>query len=238
MIISIPIPEGTKCLLKIGTAVDLGQDFLEIENKVSVTIPLAKKFNIPAKDIFKHIKKFVGEPLTKGEILAVKKGFFTTTKILSEYEGTIKEIDHHEGHLVIETSTGEKNKLPAYFKGEIESINKSELKIKVKTGKEYPLKKTSGNFGGKAIYIEDSGVNSITADCNTAIGIAESFTSYSQSKTEALGIDGYISLNTLPEETRLPHAQIKQINDFKKIFEHKLNYCIINEKKSTIIFYQ
>lgn len=237
MIISIAIPEHAKCLLKNGSNVDIGTPFLEFSTQSLVNIPLAKKLKIHPASIFKYIKKFVGEPLKKGEVLALKKGFFSSTKILSEYDGIIKEIDHDDGQLLIEIENNEKKKTLAYFKGEVEEINKYELQLKVKTGKEYLTKKTTGNFGGQTMYLKDSDDKTITAECNNSICVVESPTSYTQSKTEALGINGFITLNSLPEETNLPNALFKQISDIKKVMEYKLPYCIVNEKKGTITFY-
>lgn len=238
MIILIPIPEHSKCSLKNGQNIDIGDPYIEFFTQSLIDIPLAKKLKIPPASIFKYIKKFVGESLKKSEVLAIKKGFFSSTKILSEYDGIIKEIDHNNGQLIIEVEGSDKKKVPSYFKGEIISISKNEIQLKVKSGKEYDLKNSVGDFGGKTMYLTNSDVNSITAECSTSICIAESLTSYIQSKTEALGVDGFVTLNSLPEKTNLPAALFKQIQDLKKVFEYKLPYCIVNGKKGTITFYQ
>lgn len=238
MLISIPIPENAKCLLKSGTLVDIGTPYLEYKTTSSTSIPIAKKLNISPLNIFKYIKKFVGETLKKGDVIAYKKGFFTSTKIISDYDGIIKEIDHNEGFFIIDIDDGTKKQELAYFKGEVEELTKKEANIKIKSGKEFPIKKSSGSFGGKTIYFDRLKNDEVNADCDNSICVIELATPYIQSKTEALGIHGFVTLNKLPEETDLPNALLKQIEDVKKIMELKLPYCIINEKKGTIIFYQ
>jgi hypothetical protein len=238
MLINIPIPDNAKCLLKNGDKVDIGTPYLEYKTTSSVSIPIAKKLGISPTSIFKHIKKFVGEPLKKGDIVASKKGLFTSVKIMSEYDGVLKEIDHNEGIFIIDIDDGTNKKDLSYFKGEVETINKKEIQIKVKSAKEYPLKQSTGNFGGKTIYITNIKSIEINTDCDNSICVAESISTYVQSKTEALGIHGYVTLNKLPEETELPNVLLKQIDHMKKIFELKLPYCIIDEKKGIIVFYQ
>lgn len=238
MIISIPIPDNAKCLLKNGQTIDINQPFVEYSTITSISIPLSQKLQISSGDIFKYIVKFVGENIKKGEALAIKKGFFSSTKILSEYDGIIKEIDHNNGLCVIDVEKGEKKNILSYFKGEVTEINKKELHLKVKNPHEYLLKESTGNFGGKTIYLKNYSEKAITTqNCNT-VCIAETITPYFQSKTEALGIDGYVSLNKLSENTSLPNALFKQIADIKKAIEQNFPYCIIDKKKSIIIFYQ
>jgi len=53
-----------------------------------------------------------------------------------------------------------------------------------------------------------------------------------------LGGIGFITLTRLPEQSSKPQAQIKIIEDFKKVLTLKYPYCLVNKKDSKIYFYQ
>lgn len=238
MIISIPIPDKSKCLIKIGDKVNFDTPFYEQSSSKSVTIEVSKRLNISSSTIFHHLKKLVGDSIKKGEVLAAKKGFLTTIKIISEFDGIIKEIDHNKGICVLSVEEQKYSKTTAFFKGEAHNIDSHTIQIKVKSGKEFPLKKSDESFGGKTLYLDKNNEQTINSDCDNHVCISESITLYAQTKTEALGINGFITLSSLPNSTSLPFSQIKNIEDMKKIFQYAFPYCIILKEKSTIIFYE
>jgi hypothetical protein len=238
MLIAITIPENAKCLLKSGQNVEFDTDFLENKVENEIEIPISKKIGIPPAKIFRHLQKFVGENITKGEILAVKKDLFSSRTIICDYDGVVKEVDHEEGRVVLLTNTGQKDTVKAYFKGQVNEINKNTVVIKVGEGKEFELKKTTGSFGGEVCYFNRKENESLKAEqVANKVVVAEAIDSYFQSKAEALGACGYVSLMKLTDSTALPHAVIKSLDDFKKIVSLKHPYCLIEAKNSKIYFY-
>ncbi|MBI4225484.1 hypothetical protein HY612_00015 [Candidatus Roizmanbacteria bacterium] len=238
MIITLFIPDDAKCLLKPGQDVDFNASFYEEKSRSEVNIAVSKKLHIPSDKIFKYLKKFVGDQINKGEVLAEKKSLIKSYFIISEYTGIIKEINHHDGNVIISTSKPQDNQVGAFFKGEVLEILKNQLKIKVGETKEFNLKQASENFGGRTFYLDDASKPISAPQASNKIMVIESITTYLKTKAEALGIKGFITLKSPPQDSDVPKAQIKNIEDFKKILQINLPYCLIDKQYSKIYFYK
>ena len=238
MILTISIPDNSKCLLQPGQKVD--HDTLFLENKISSeeSIVIAKRLHIPSDKIFKYLKKFVGDTVNKGEILAEKKSLITTLSILSDFSGIIKEINHNDGNVIVSTITPQSKQIKAYFKGEVFELEKNQLKIKVEKVQEFDLKQVTANFGGETFYLKDASKPISDPQTSNKIMVIESITPYLKTKAEALGIRGFVTLKKLSQDSNLPHAQIKNIEDFKKILHLNFPYCLIDKQYSKIYFYK
>lgn len=237
MLITIPLSISDHCLLKEGQAVDFEAPFLQKKIESEINISIAKNLNVSSQKIFHYLKKFVGESIEKGEILAINKGIFTTKKIVSKYSGLIKEINHSDGSITILSKTEAEDTVNSYFKGKVDKIKKNELSIEVNKGEQFPVKNISQNFGGRTFYSDEkSDFNS--ENIFNSIVICENITSYYKAKAEALGCRGFLSLSKLTEDSGIPCAQLKNINDYKKIAKTKFTYCTILSNSSIIYFYQ
>lgn len=238
MVFSVHIPDGVKLLIKQGQHADFTTPLYEIAKQEDFDIQIAQKLGVPPNTIFRYLKKFVGEEIKKGDTLATKKTFFSTKKIQSDAEGLIKEINHSYGSLRISASSTVKNQTKAFFKGEITEINDGTIRIKVKEGISYPIKKTNGQFGGAVFYVTRTTENALSAEtCNMKIVVAESITPYTLSKCEALGVIGIILLQNPISEISLPVAQMKMIEDMKEIMKRRFSCCAVDEESGTITFY-
>lgn len=238
MIISVSIPPGSQIKVKAGEQIDLKTTLFESTANADHSVAIAQKLGVPASKIFRYLKKFVGEEVKKDEVLAVKKGLLSTKRIVSDYEGKIKEIDHSEGQLII-TAKGKKNTVYAQIVGEVAELKKNEIIIKVQEGKGFNLKKASNDFGGETFYwkgLESGSISNL--EIADKVLVAEAVSSYAQSKMEALDIVGYVLLNKLPEETALPFCQIKTIEELSSIMKHIYPYCYVDSKLGKIIFYK
>ncbi|EKE13986.1 MAG: hypothetical protein ACD_12C00724G0008 [uncultured bacterium] len=237
MLINIPLSVSDHCLLKEGQTVDFETPFLQKKVEEEINISIAKNLSVPPEKIFHYLKKFVGESIEKNEIIALNKGVFTTKKIVSKYSGLIKEIDHSNGSITILSKTEIENTVNSYFKGTVNKIRKNELIIEVNKGEQFPVKNASKNFGGKTFYSERN-YDLKTENVFNSIVVCENITSYYKAKAEALGCQGFLSLTKLSEETGAFYAQLKNINDYKKIIKIKFAYCTILSNSSTIYLYQ
>lgn len=238
MLIQISFPVEAKCLLKEGQSVDFESEFLEHGEDFDVEVQVAKKLEVAKDKIFSYLLKFVGENVKKGDILARKKTLFSQKNIVSDFQGVIKEINHTKGSLIIKVEDEKKKKFSAYFKGEVETISKDYLKLKVGSGFSASLKKAASDFGGKVLYLKEKDPNISEGLVKNQICLIESINEYNLTKLEALGSAGILTLREMPETASLPSAQIEQIEDFKKALEKKFTYCLIDIKSSKIFFYQ
>lgn len=237
MLITIPISTTDKCLFKEDQAVDFETPFLQKKIEEEINIPIAKNLNVAPQKIFHYLKKFVGENIEKDQIIAINKGLFTSKKIFSKYTGLIKNINHSDGSITISSKTEIENTINSYFKGKVNKIKKNELLIEVGKGEQFPGKNIEFNFGGPVYYLK---TNSDFQSENVFdhVIVCENISSYYKTKAEALGCRGFLSLNKLQDETNVPLAQIKNIDDYKKILKLELSYCTIINPSSTIYFYQ
>ncbi|MFA6016621.1 MAG: hypothetical protein WC744_00870 [Patescibacteria group bacterium] len=235
--ITIPFDVSDHCLLKEGQTVDFDTPFLQKKVEEEVIISIAKNLSVSPQKIFHYLKKFVGESIEKNETIAINKGLFTTKKIVSKYSGLIKEINHSDGSITILSKTETENTINTFFKGKVNKIKKNELTIEVNKGEAFPLKNVNKNFGGKAFYSEENSDFNSENVFNSVV-ICENITSYYKAKAEALGCQGFLSLSKLIEESEIPFAQLKNINDYKKIIKTKFTYCTILSNSSTIYLYQ
>ena len=239
MILTISIPSDGKCLLKPGQIVDFDTDFLENKLNSEITINVSKKLGIASDKIFNYLKKFVGDPIKRGEIIAEKKGLISNLTVESNYTGFIKEINHYDGNVIISSSGGQQtNKIKAFFKGEVVDLNKNQLKIKVGHLQEFNIKLVTDNFGGQTFYLKDATKPIFSLQTSNKIMVIESITAYLKTKAEALGIKGFVTLKTPPQESNLPKAQIKNIEDFKKVLHLNFPYCLVDKQYSKIYFYR
>ena len=237
MFISIPISIFDRCLLKEDQLVDFNTPFLEKKVEEEVNISIAKNLDIPPQKIFHYLKKFVGESIEKDEIIAINKGIFSTKKITSKYSGLIKEINHFDGSITISSKTKIDNMVNAFFKGKVNKIKKNEVSIEVNKGEQFPAKNVSHDFGGKTFY-SDNNSDYLSENLFNSIVVCDSITSYFKTKAEALGCQGFLSLAKLTDESEIPCAQFKNINDYKKIIKLQFPYCTMVNTSSIIYFYQ
>jgi len=240
MIISLPLPKEGVCLLKEGEKITFGEPFFQIYQTEELTISVAEKLKINPSEIFKYLKKFVGEKIEKNEILAEKKNWFGKKKVWCDKEGIIKQINHNDGTISISIKSDKKDILKTFFSGEVFQIKEEVIEIKVKKGKAYPVKESNADFGGEVSYFFDNKkfFSLFSQNINNKFVLVEKMDPIFQAKNEALGASGFISLNKLPEKTDLYFALIKNIDDFKNICYLKYPYCLNIKKKGIIYFYE
>ncbi len=236
MIITLPSSYKEDLLVKVGQKVDFKTPFFKKKIQKEIGLSLAEKLRISPQKIFVYLKKFVGEKINKGEILAEKKTLFTVRRYRSEYQGEIKEIDHQEGKVLIKINSGKDEFVTAPFKGEILEIDKETIKIKVNRGKEFTAKEITADFGGEVTYLKPT-TEYCEEEINNKIVVGQSLSSYLQVKLEALGVKGFVLLHRLPEKTDLPWGQLKNITDWEKIIAANFPYCLVDKKNSKIYFY-
>ena len=237
MLINIPYSIFDHCLLKEGQTIDFETPFLQKKVEQEINISIAKNLNVSPEKIFHYLKKFVGESIEKNETIAINKEIFTTKKIVSKYSGLIKEINHSDGSITILSKTENENTVNSYFNGKVNKIKKNELSIEVNRGEQFSGKNIEQNFGGKTFYLDEN-TDFNSENVFNKIVICENLTSYYKAKAEALGCQGFLSLSKLTEDSGIPYAQFKNINDYKKIIKTKFTYCTILSNSSIIYFYQ
>jgi len=239
MVIKITFPHDVRCLLKTGEKVEFGQPFLEKKEEKQIEIFVAKELGIQSKKIFRYLKKFVGDTVSKNEVIALKKNFFTEKKILSPLSGIIKEIDHDQGMVLFTVNEKDKKIVSAYFQGEVVKVKDGLLELAVNKANEYSVKKLEIGFGGRVYYLSEKDSSQLSTNMiSNKIIVAKTVSSLVQSKIEALGSKGLV-VSVQPDD--LPStffAVLKNSVDFKKILKDNFSYCYIDQLSSKIFFYE
>ena len=119
----------------------------------------------------------------------------------------------------------------------MDKIKKNEITIEVDKIESFPIKNGLSDFGAETFYLNKSSDLSSINISNKVI-ITDSLTSFIQTKIEALGAKGFVSLTKLPNLTELATVQIKNIDDYKKITKLQYPYCTVVALSSKIYFYQ
>lgn len=242
MAITLNYPAGAKLLIKSGQEVDFGEPFYKIEKKRKLQIDVSKKLGISPDRIFKSLKKFVGEEMKKGEIIAEKKSFLDHQKLISDFDAQLCEVNHKDGTITIDIKSEESLTKAVFFKGEVVEITKGEIKLKISNQKEFSIREITNldeeQSGGEVYYYLPEKKDVTEEEIDNRVIVVKKITAYNQVKFEALGAIGFLVQDDLPDKTDRPVAKLKGVEDLKKIQTLQLPYCILDKKKSRIIFYQ
>jgi len=241
MIIKIKTPENGSLLIKGGDKINFNQPFFKKSLSQDILINLAEELKINPKKIFNCLKKFVGDPVKKDDLIAIHKDFFSTKKVVSPVNGIIKEINHQNGTITIKTEKDEKNIFLADFQGEVQAIKNNQIELRVKKLISSLIDKTDKNIGGQCLYLTEN--STIITDFNTIIIenkiiITTLINEILITKLDALGAKTIITNKSLNHSQDNKTLTIKNIDFWQKVIKEKLPYCYIDGFSSTIYFYQ
>lgn len=238
MILTIPLPERGKPLIKVGQRIDFNTSLFEEKIHKEVKVYISQKIGVSPKKIFHHLKKLVGDTIQTGDLLAENKSFMAGSRYMSEHTGILKEINHIDGSILIEVSSTDRAVRKAFFTGEAVKIEDGSVQIKVASANEYEIKNAKDTYGGQALYVKNENDSYDEESVLGHVVVANTISGYHQTKMEALGAAGFATLHVLNEITSTPAVLFKQIKDFESAVKHHLPYCFIDGKTSKIVFYE
>lgn len=104
---SLPIllPESYAPVVAIGTSVTVGQILAQSTTSDEIIVNIANTLHCSVKKVNNTIRKNPGDSVTKGDLLALKTGFFgiSQTALLSNVTGNVVRFERDTGNLVIKT---------------------------------------------------------------------------------------------------------------------------------------
>jgi len=231
MTVFVTIDSSKEIGIHAGDTVNFSTPLYKVHKKAEQRIEIAEVLSINPQQIFSHIKKAVGDSVALGELIAEKKSLFNSKQIFAEMEGVIKEIDHIEGIILIETKLTEKPEY-CWFAGEVVSVTKRHVELKIGKHHSFPVKNLQNNFGGETYFFKSD-----ETIPKRPVGIAREMNTYDVAKLEALNGAGFITISEYKEQTDLPYAQFKTTTDFDEVTDNHFSYCLTQSEHSTIIFY-
>lgn len=238
MTITLTLPKEAELKVKAGDKIEIGDALYSVYSSELVTIDIATKLHIQPDSIFHHLNKIIGEEIKKDDILAQRKGKLFSHKVVSEYQGTLKEIDHHKGTIILNTFNESQQEFSASFQGTVDSIENNHLKVSVKNGTEIPLKDVTMDGSGDLYLFHDEALffSATEEEIDKSVIVIEEIKTHIQAKCEALGCNGFLYLKG-DITSDLPTARFKTEEDYNKIISSKKKHIIFSmEDKKAIVY--
>lgn len=238
----VKVPPNSDLLISPGQTVDFNTPLLRKKSTQAKMVPLANILKFEPDKIFMNLRKLVGEELRPGDLIAEHKTVFATKQYYSEVNGTITEINHMTGSIVIEMVTENDNEMNCFFKGEVVQIAENRIELKVKKYKEFDIFPIKQYFGAEVFYIQPGTTPIITEeDVENKFICAEEIKPFEQVKLEALGAVGMITpTDDIPSSQKrdLITVMLRQVADFHNARELQYPYCLIGDAQNTIFLYE
>ncbi len=238
MIITFDTSSIGELTLQAGQQVDFSTAIAKTVNSEGFRLEIAEELGIPNDKIFMHLSKIVGDTVEANEVLAIKKSSFSTKRIIAPHDGTIKEIDHETGTLVIEGLTGSTHAQKSYFTGTVKEVKGAKVSLEVSSSEKYELKDVTADFGGEILYSAEERLPALTEDdLPNKVVFTEKIKPAEAVRLDVLGIQGLITKSDIKEKEGVNSAEITDKEKWPELIKTKFQYCIIDKKNATMYLY-
>ena len=235
--------------VSVNDKLTAGQIIAEKKDRaVEEVIHISQILKISPQKITKALRKHLGDSISKGDIVAVKKGALGlgTKKIISDFSGTIIKINEGTGDVLIHTSSGDKNLITIIspVDGTVDFCNNE--KIVIKTDREAMLAKRAegGEARGELFVIDGDDIDFAKIDFGVSkkIVLGKKFEKGSIFKAFGLGALGIIGveiresdLDDLSEKgIKSPVIQIEE-EDYSKLVKQKNKQIYLDPENKSIV---
>lgn len=237
--VKLPITSGDKILVKTGDKVGPGTILAETKPVgLEQTIFLSQLLHVNPSMIHRYLKKGVGENAELGDLLAEKKGLFSTSRVKSPTSGKISQIDLKKGTLTFLTRSTEKTRgLTLPVLGKITHIDKDYIEVEIE-GKILEAHKGYGQEAlGSLIYLtaKTVGVFDVDKDVNESesVVLANAISEEAVVKLEVMGVVGFI-IQKSADFTALPWLQVDE-ETFETLTTHVDKKVWLRPEKKQIV---
>src|SRR3989338_9703178 len=103
--ITLSLKSPGKFLVTEKLEVSAGEVLDESERFFTTTINLAQELKVNPKQVSKYLVKLIGDQISQGQVLAVKKGLLEKQTIRAKVSGIIKSLDNDTGLLTVVTKS-------------------------------------------------------------------------------------------------------------------------------------
>lgn len=206
---------------KISPKIPIAVKQKEFEDK---DIHIARLLHINPSNLPKYLKKKIGEEIKSGDVIAEKKGFFSSSRVKSPIEGHIKEIDLKKGTLTIAQKAGSdiagKERIEVPVHGRVVKATEKSIELEIE-GHIYKGEKGAGEESVGKLYFfskEKIGFFDIDADVEECIIMTYAIPEDIIVKLDVLGVRGLI-IQKDEKNFSMPWIQIDD-DVFHKISRH------------------
>lgn len=224
--IILPLPPGAIVTAKLGDFVT-PQDVLWSfsTSKEDRTIHLARILKVTPEKISKFIKVKVGDELTEGQVIALKKNMLHKVAVKSPQSATLKEIDEIKGTVTLEVrGSAPKITQSSGISGKVIRISGEEIEIETE-GHMYAGKKGEGGEVQGILHVVE--VERITMfnlddDFENAILLVNDLDVDVLTKLEVIGVMGLIILKKELTAASFPWLSVeKEVHEKLKKYHGK-----------------
>lgn len=238
-IITLPITSSAKILVKEGdhiTDKTTLAKFDEVHNLE--TIHLAKLLGVNSAKIAGYLQRKVGGKIHAGDIIAEKKGFFSSTIVKSPIDGELLEMDLSKGTISLtKYSIDAKKDLVSPVSGKIMAIGKFAIEIEVKNQSVKGIKGDGKDVMGELKYLKGDVVGVLESHDNLEESVV--LCKYAQEATlvkfSVIGVKGMV-MQKIKGDTILPWILVEE-NIFEKLIncDKKKVWLRPNQKQIVIL---
>lgn len=247
---SLPVllPDGFHSIVAIGDTVTVGQVIARNEEKEEEIINIATELGVPLKKVKNVLKKQPGDPVSLGEVIAVKKSFFgfDQDSLVSKVDGIISRYERNTGNLAIRTSGRSVTKnLISPVDGSIALCDNERIVITTDKDVVAGTKSIGKSVTGEVFLLEDT-ANVLYHLDRRAIGkivVAGNLTREILSKAIGIGAIGIVGTNISDQDLEYiaqkhQHVPILEIETHAKevIQTWKNKKIFLDSQSKTIIF--
>lgn len=238
MNVSVKIPQQAEILIEAGQAVDFTTPLLKKNSKKTVQIPLSEILGFAPDKIFLKIKKTIGDPVKKGDLLAEEIAFLSAKRYFSQIDGVLREIRHDTGAVIIEQETQDAAQMNCYFQGEVAAIHDGYIELKVKGSHKAQTTEPVEYMGAQVYYAPEGGIPFSEEDVEGKCIFALEFNPMDHPKVEALGAHGLILREKLSVPGTIAQIILETADDVEHISKKKYPFFIVGPEENTLYFYE
>lgn len=189
-VLPINLPKETTPLVKVGDKVTKGKIIAQILSADDEVIHLST-YNIPAGKFADSLKKHLGDSISSGDVVAVKKRLLRGIKIYSPFSGTLVKIDEENQDLYLKPKDlKEKTDLLSPVDGVVQFCDNTKISIKT-DAVVLPAKDILGSSIEGELLVDNS--SEIGSKVSGKILVKDAFDKLSTYKSFGLGAIGIIT---------------------------------------------
>lgn len=228
--LTILISPDHTLLVKTGDMFSQGDILAKTESSKGAKLNVAGLLKISPDSLPNHLVVNSSEKIKKDQLIAQKKGFFSSTTIKSPISGYIK-LSKDKGFVIIKPTQKDETLLSP-CSGEVVKISSSSVIIKSDT-KVISGVSGSGNITGELVKLkEDTDFFHIDDRLKAKIVLAHNLSSAIIAKMKALGVLGVI-VDTQIGGVSMPFIEISSISQMEEFAGQKVQ--LFNKGKNNYI---
>ncbi len=244
----VSLPDGFVNVVDEGTTIIVGQVIASNKGPFDKIINIPKVLGVNRIQAKKIITKIPGELVNVGDVIAVKKGFFGTQKIIlrSKVAGTVTRFERETGNLVIKTSvTVSKKDIISPVDGIIAMCDNREIVINTDKNVVIGELAQGSEVTGEIHVLQADDPYYLTANAIGKIAVSKNFTKDMISKSVGIGVAGIIGVgindrdidHLAEKKFQMPIIKISEQN-YDSIKHWNGKKVFINPGSKSIIFLQ